>query len=482
MLTAATRARITVPAAVRSVATMKQRNPKTGEIFKEYQPMTDEEVRGIVSNTNDAFQTWRRVTPKDRAAALSVLAASLRARSDEAAELMCKEMGKPVPQGKAEVNKCAYLVDWYAEHGAALLADTQRTPLPGFKECLVTYQPLGVILSVMPWNFPFWQAIRMAVPTLLAGNGVVLKHASNCHGSALFVEDVIRSAAPGVPENLFRALVIPSGQVNAVLENDLVRGIALTGSTHAGQTVAAKAGSLLKKCVVELGGSDGYAILADADVDLAAKAVVDGRMVNTGQSCIGPKRVVVHKDIRLAFEQKLLDHLKTKKYGADFGPLVNAAAKEEISGFIDQTVAAGAKVLAGGTSVQAPEGDCGEAFVAPTVLSGVTPGMPCFDEEVFGPVIPIIEANSDDHAIELVNKSIFGLGSAIFTKDLEKGARLAISEVDAGMCFVNDFCRSDPSLPFGGTKTSGLGRECAEFGLREFTNIKTVAVKTGSAL
>jgi succinate-semialdehyde dehydrogenase/glutarate-semialdehyde dehydrogenase len=311
---------------------------------------------------------------------------------------------------------------------------------------------------------------------MLAGNCVVLKHASNCQGSALLIEEIIKEV-PGLPDNLFRTLVIPSGQVNAVLENTLIKGVALTGSTHAGQTVASKAGSLLKKCVVELGGSDGYAILADADIDLAAKAVVDGRMVNTGQSCIGPKRVIVHKAIRPEFEQKVVEHLATKTYGADFGPLVNAAAKVEITGMINDTVSQGAKVLAGGTAAAVPEGDCGDAFVAPTVLTDVKPGMTVFEEECFGPVIPIIEAASDEHAVELANQSVFGLGAAVFTRDLEKGTRFAVSEMDAGMCFVNDFVRSDPSLPFGGTKTSGLGRECAQFGLLEFTNIKTIAVR-----
>jgi len=460
----------------RFFATIQQRNPKTGHVFKEYQAMTDEEVSGIVTTSNKAFQTWRGVSPKDRAQALAALADLLRSRADEGADLMCKEMGKPIAQGKAEVNKCAYLVDWYAENGAAFLANSPVKPLPGFKTCFVTYQPIGVILSVMPWNFPFWQAIRMAVPCLLAGNAVVLKHASNCQGSALMIEDILRSA-PGIPENLFRTLVIPSGQVNAVLENPLVQGVALTGSTYAGQTVAGKAGSLLKKCVVELGGSDGYAILEDADIELAANAVVDGRMVNTGQSCIGPKRVIVHKAIRKEFEQKVLERLATKKYGTDYGPLVNAAAREEISGMIDATVAAGAKVLAGGTGVAAPEGDCGECFVAPTVLSGVTPDMVVFKEEAFGPVIPIIEAESDEHAVELANQSEFGLGAGVFTRDLAKGTEIAVSEMVAGMCFVNDFCKSDPSLPFGGTKTSGLGRECAQFGMLEWTNIKTIAVK-----
>lgn len=467
--------RAVVASAWRCFATMPQRNPKTGVVFKEYTAMTDGEVSGIVDSSNTAFQAWRRVEPKVRAEKLHAIAGVLRDRMDVAAELMHIEMGKPIPQAEAELKKCAMLIDWYAEHGPGLLADTPRPALPGFRNCFVTYQPLGVILSVMPWNFPFWQALRMAVPTMLAGNAVVLKHASNCQGSALMVEEIIKAA--NVPENLFRTLVIPSGQVNAVLENPLVRGVALTGSTHAGQTVAAKAGSLLKKAVIELGGSDGYAIFEDADLDVAAKAVVDGRMVNTGQSCIGPKRVIVHKAIRAEFEKKVVANLAAKKYGTDWGTLVNAAAREEISEMIDSSVAAGAKVILGGTNVALPDGDCGEAFVHPTVLSGVKPGMDVFDKEVFGPVIPIIEADSDEHAVELANQSEFGLGGAVFTKDLEKGSRVATQEMESGMCFVNDFVRSDPSLPFGGIKTSGLGRECAEFGLREFTNIKTIAVK-----
>lgn len=455
---------------------MQQRNPKTGEVFKVYESMSDEEVRSIVNASHQAWQGWRRTAPVQRAEVLSLLAAALRSRADEAAELMSAEMGKPVHQAKAEVNKCAYLVDWYAENGAAFLEDTPVKPLPGFKECFVTYQPLGVVLSVMPWNFPFWQAIRMAVPTMLAGNTVVLKHASNCQGSALLIEDIIKSI-PSLPQDLFRTLVIPSGQVNAVLENPLVCGVALTGSTGAGQKVAAKAGSLLKKAVVELGGSDGYAILADADIEMAAKAVVDGRLVNTGQSCIGPKRVIVDKSIRKEFEKRLVELLARKEYGTDWGPLVNAAAKEEIGGMIRDTVMQGATVIAGGLDIKPPAGDCGEAFVAPTILSGVKPGMTAFDEEVFGPVISVIEADGDEHAIQLANHSEFGLGSAIFTKDVEKGRSLAKSEMEAGMCFVNDFVRSDPSLPFGGVKTSGLGRECAQFGMMEFTNIKTIAIK-----
>jgi succinate-semialdehyde dehydrogenase/glutarate-semialdehyde dehydrogenase len=455
---------------------MPQRNPQTGEVFKVYESMPDEEVSSIVAASHQAFGTWRRNSLEQRAQSLGLLADALRSRSDEAAALISAEMGKPIPQAKAEVNKCAYLVDWYAENGPALMKDAPAKPLPGFKECFVTFQPLGVILSVMPWNFPFWQAIRMAVPTMLAGNTVVLKHASNCQGSALMIEEIVRSI-PALPQDVFRTLVIPARQVDSVLENPFVQGVALTGSTGAGQKVASKAGGLLKKAVVELGGSDGYAILADADLDVAAQAVVDARLVNTGQSCIGPKRIIVDKSVRAEFEEKLVARLAEKKYGTDWGPLVNAAAKAEIGGMIQDTIDQGAKVLAGGLDVAPPEGDCGEAFVAPTILTNVKPGMTAFDEEVFGPVMPVIEADGDEHAIALANQSVFGLGAAVFTKDTEKGRRLARTEVEAGMCFVNDFVRSDPSLPFGGVKTSGLGRECAQFGMMEFVNVKTIALK-----
>mmetsp|Transcript_38760 Transcript_38760/g.101298 ORF Transcript_38760/g.101298 Transcript_38760/m.101298 type:complete len:460 (-) Transcript_38760:128-1507(-) len=456
--------------------TMRQVNPKTGEMFAEYEPMGDEQVRSIVGESHAAFQHWRRETPAARAQKLAPLAEALRARAEVAAELMSAEMGKPIPQAVAEVKKCAFLVDWYAEHGAAFLQNTPAPTLPGFKQCYVTYQPLGVILSVMPWNFPFWQAIRMAVPTILAGNTVVLKHASNCQGSAKMIEEIFQSC-PSIPADLFRSLIIPSGQVAPVLEHPLVRGVALTGSTYAGQQVAAKAGGLLKKAVVELGGSDAYVVLADADLDVAAEAVVNGRILNTGQSCISPKRVIAVKEVRKELEAKVQALLETKKYGVDFGCMVNPSGREETVQQIEASLAAGAKLVTGGPGVPPPEGDCGTSFLQPTMLSEVQPGMPAFDEEVFGPVIAVIEAQGEEDALRMANQSEFGLGSAVFTRDLEKAAMLAETEMDAGMCFVNDFVRSDPSLPFGGTKTSGLGRECAQFGLMEFVNIKTVAIK-----
>jgi len=460
----------------RAVATFPQVNPKTSEVFAEYSAMTDAEVQSIISSSSAAFQEWRRVPAEKRVAAVSAVAAGLRDRADEAAELMCKEMGKPVAQGKAEVLKCAYLVDWYAQHGASFLRDVEHPALPGFQKSYVSYQPLGVVLSIMPWNFPMWQVIRMGVPTMMAGNGVLLKHAPNCFGTALLCEELLNSL-PGVPRDLFRSLVIDVPQVDAVLGHDAVQGVALTGSELAGRAVASKAGGLLKKAVIELGGSDAYAVLADADLDVAAEAVVAARVLNAGQVCIAPKRAIVDKSVKTAFEQKVLDKLAKRTYGVDFGPLVHAKARNDVAAQVEETRAAGAKLLAGGVDAPVPEGDCGDAFFAPTVLTDVKPGMTAFDKEIFGPVISIIEADNEQHAIELANRSPYGLGGAVFTQDRAKGEHIAVQELEAGMCFVNDFVRSDPSLPFGGVKNSGLGRECAAFGMLEFVNVKTICVK-----
>eukprot|EP00443_Scrippsiella_acuminata_P077538 CAMPEP_0115445274 /NCGR_PEP_ID=MMETSP0271-20121206/38829_1 /TAXON_ID=71861 /ORGANISM="Scrippsiella trochoidea, Strain CCMP3099" /LENGTH=400 /DNA_ID=CAMNT_0002871235 /DNA_START=75 /DNA_END=1278 /DNA_ORIENTATION=- len=386
----------------RAASTFPQVNPKTSEVFAEYSAMTDAEVQGIISNTNAAFQQWRRVPAVERVAAISAVAAGLRDRADEAAELMCKEMGKPTVQGKAEVLKCAYLVDWYAEHGASFLKDEEHPALPGFQKSYVSC------------------------------NGVLLKHAPNCFGSALLCEELFK-ALPGVPQDIFRSLVIDVPQVDAVLEHDAVQGVALTGSEGAGRAVAAKAGGLLKKAVIELGGSDAYAVLADADLDVAAEAIVNARVLNAGQVCIAPKRAIVDKSVKGAFEQKVLDKLAQKKYGVDFGPLVHAKARQDVAAQVEETAAAGAKVLAGGVGAPVPESDCGDAFFAPTVLTDVKPGMTAFDKEIFGPVISIIEAEDEQHAIALAN--------------------------------------------FGGVKNSGLGRECSAFGMLEFINVKTICVK-----
>jgi len=438
--------------------------------------MSDAEVQQVIGAADSAFQEWRRIPVAERVKVMSLVADGLRKRADEAADLMHQEMGKPVPQAKAEVEKCAYLVDWYGKNGASFLKDSEYPTLPGFKKSFVTYQPLGVILSIMPWNFPMWQVIRMGVPTMMAGNAVLLKHAPNCFGTAQLCEEILNSL-PGVPRGLFRSLVVDVPHVGPVLEHPAVQGVALTGSVGAGKAVAAKAGSLLKKAVIELGGSDAYAVLADADLDVAADAVVNGRIANTGQACIAPKRVIVDRSIKSAFEQKVVERVAQKKYGVDFGPLVHSKARQDIAEQVSKTVASGATLLAGGADAPVPEGDCGDSFFAPTVLTNVTPGMTAFDEEIFGPVISIIEAQDEKQILEMANQSVFGLGGAVFTNDRDKGEKIAVEEIEAGMCFVNDFVRSDPSLPFGGVKDSVLGRECAAFGMLEFVNVKTICVK-----
>mmetsp|Transcript_54024 Transcript_54024/g.94871 ORF Transcript_54024/g.94871 Transcript_54024/m.94871 type:complete len:485 (+) Transcript_54024:78-1532(+) len=460
----------------RSFAVIPQVNPQTGEVFKEYTTHTKEEVSSILTASDTAFREWKGIPTEKRCETLGALAEILRSKAEEAAALIQKEMGKPLPQGVGEVNKCAMLVDWYAKHGPAALSDTTHPTLPGMTKTFVTYQPLGVILSVMPWNFPFWQVIRMSVPTMMAGNTVVLKHARNCFGSALFIEDIF-AQLPGLPKDAFRTVIIPGGEVDQVIQNPLVRGGALTGSCEVGRAFAGKMGSMLKKCVVELGGSDGYVILADADVDSAAKAIVAGRILNTGQSCISPKRVLVDKSIKANLEKAIVDEVSTKKYGVDWGPLVDAKAAKEVARMVSDTQKAGATLLCGGADTAVPEGDSGKAFYPPTVLTDVKPGSVAFDEEIFGPVITIVEAQDEQDAVKLANDCEFGLGGAVFTGDVAKGERLATEEIEAGMCFVNDFVRSDPSVPFGGTKNSGLGRECSTFGLMEFVNVKTISVK-----
>ncbi|CAL1159487.1 unnamed protein product [Cladocopium goreaui] len=463
--------------AARNTATymFPQINPRTGETFQVYEAMSDEKVKQIIQKTQNAFQEWRQIPAAQRVKRLAPLAELLRQRADEAAELMCQEMGKPVAQGKAEVLKCAYLVDWYAKHGAEFLKDTEYPALPGFSKSFVTYQPLGLILAIMPWNFPMWQVIRMGIPTLMAGNAVLLKHAHNCFGSGLFCEELLKQLE--LPEGLFRSLIVDVPEIHQVLEHPLVQGVALTGSEVAGRAVAAKAGSLLKKAVVELGGSDAYAILADCDLAQAAAAVVDARVANSGQTCIAPKRVIVEKQVKAAFEELVLERVKAKQYGVDYGPLVHPIGRDQVAKQVRDSMAEGARLLHGGPEVAKPSDDCGKSFFPPTVLTDVQPGMTCFEHEIFGPVIAIIEAEDEAEVIRLANQTKYGLAGAVFTRDLEKGQRMAVKDLEAGMCFVNDFVRSDPSLPFGGVKASGLGRECAAFGMLEFVNVKTICVK-----
>jgi succinate-semialdehyde dehydrogenase/glutarate-semialdehyde dehydrogenase len=387
---------------------------------------------------------------------------------------MTQEMGKPIKDGRAEIQKCALVCDYYADNTERFL-QPEVVETDGSKS-FVTFRPLGVILAVMPWNFPFWQVFRFAAPAFMAGNACVLKHASNVPGSALAIEEVFRMAT--FPENLFRTLLIGSSQVDSVIENPLVKGVTLTGSTSAGKAVSRKAGEVIKKTVLELGGSDPYLILEDANLDEAVTACVTSKLINSGQSCISAKRFVVVESLRHRFEELFVEQMSAKKMGDPMeedtavGPLARYDLRDDLHKQVQDSIEKGAVCLLGG-NVPKSEG----AFYDPTVLTNVKKGMPAYDEELFGPVAAIIPVKDEKEAINVANDSIFGLGAAVFTKDIARGERIAINELEAGCCFVNDFVKSDPRLPFGGVKESGYGRELSHYGIREFVNIKTVVIK-----
>jgi succinate-semialdehyde dehydrogenase / glutarate-semialdehyde dehydrogenase len=388
--------------------------------------------------------------------------------------LMAQEMGKPVKDGRAEAEKCAWACDYYAENAEAFLRP-EVIPTDASKSYVV-FQPLGVVLAVMPWNFPFWQVFRFAAPALMAGNAGVLKHASNVPACALAIEDVFRTA--GFPAHIFRTLLIGSKQVDAVIENPLVRAVTLTGSTPAGKSVAKKAGEMLKKTVLELGGSDAYVVLADADLEATVTTCVASRLINAGQSCIAAKRFIVPDSLRQRFEEGFVARMSAIKVGdpldehTQMGPLARHDLRAELHQQVQESIAKGATCLLGGTMPESKG-----AFYPPTVLTNVKKGMPAYDEELFGPVAAIIVVKEEQEAIRVANDSIFGLGAAVFTQDLAKGERIAATEIEAGCCFVNAFVKSDPRLPFGGVKESGYGRELSSYGIKEFVNIKTVFVK-----
>jgi succinate-semialdehyde dehydrogenase/glutarate-semialdehyde dehydrogenase len=387
---------------------------------------------------------------------------------------MTEEMGKTLDDGRAEVEKCAFHCDWFADHAQDYLANEPADI--GGGEAFVTFNPIGVILAVMPWNFPLWQVFRAAAPALMAGNGMLLKHASNVPGCALAIQDVLHEA--GVPKDLFRTLLLPSRDVEALIKEDNIAAVTLTGSVPAGRSVATAAGSVLKKCVLELGGSDAYVVLEDADIAAAAKIAATARMVNGGQSCIAGKRFIVVRAVLEQFEKALVDAMRgyemgdPTKEGTRLGPMVSVKARDDIHKQVEESIANGAKLLLGGKVPDRPG-----AWYPATVLSNVGPGQPAHDEEVFGPVAAIIAAEDEADAIGIANDSEFGLGSGVLTSDIDRGRRIAAEELEAGMSFVNENVRSDPRTPFGGIKHSGFGRECGVFGIREFVNIKTVHVK-----
>jgi succinate-semialdehyde dehydrogenase / glutarate-semialdehyde dehydrogenase len=449
-------------------------NPATGEQTAEFEAHAIPEIVEAVEAAHAAFEKWRRVSVNERAEKLRGLAATLRAKRDHCARLATEEMGKPITEARAEIEKCAWVCDYYAEHGPASLTDEPvQTEAP---ESFVSYQPLGVILAVMPWNFPFWQFFRAAVPTLVAGNAVVLKHASNVPRCALAIEEIFREA--GWPEDLVRVILCGPDGASVALAHDAVKCVTLTGSAAAGRQIAALAGTVLKKCVMELGGSDPYLILEDADVALAAKLCAQSRCNNGGQTCIAAKRFLVVESVRAEFEKKFIHELQNWMPGdplhesTKLGPLARADGRDSLQKQVDASIAAGAKLILGGAPVPGPGN-----YYPPTVLTNVRPGMAAFDEETFGPVAAIVPVKDEDEAIALANRHHYGLGAGVFTRDVGRGRRIARDELEAGFCVVNDFVKSDPRLPFGGVKQSGYGRELGLFGPREFVNIKSVVVR-----
>ena len=448
-------------------------DPATGQAGQTYQGHSSAEAVAIARAARTAFDTWKRTPMPERTRLMHAVAAVLRRRADEFAGLMTEEMGKTLTEGRAEIEKCASHCDYFADHAAGFLEE-QSVDISGSR-AKVAFRPMGVVLAVMPWNFPFWQVIRFAAPTLMAGNTAVLKHASSVPGCALMIEAVFREA--GFPADVFRTLLIASADVRAVIADDAICAVSLTGSVAAGREVASQAAGVLKKSVLELGGSDAYLVLEDVDVAAAAEVAATARMVNGGQSCIAGKRFIVVAGIREAFEAALVDAMRAFAMGdpraaaTRLGPMQSASARDAIHRQVTDSVQGGARLLLGGVVPDRPG-----AWYPATVLSGVAAGMPAHDEEVFGPVAAVIEARDEADAIRIANGSPFGLGSGVLTGDVVRGERIATEELEAGMSFVNQNVRSDSRLPFGGVKQSGFGRECAEFGIREFVNIKTVVV------
>jgi len=456
---------------------MKAINPATEEEIRDYPEPSEVELAERVAAAEQAFQSWRKVPFAERGRLMSGAADLLRERRNEYGRLMTDEMGKPIAASEGEIDKCAWVCDFYAEHAEAFLSS--ENVATDASRSSIRYDPLGPVLAIMPWNFPFWQVFRFAAPALMAGNVGLLKHAGNVPGTALAIEEVFRDA--GFPEGVFTSLLVGSGRVPLLIRNPSIRAVTLTGSEHAGMEVAAEAGRCLKKAVLELGGSDPFIVLADADPVEAARQAARARTINSGQSCIAAKRFIVDEPIADRFEEEMVRQMEALKVGdpldrsTDVGPMARADLLDALDDQVQRTVTAGAALRTGGHRLNGPSHSNGW-YYAPTVLTGVRPDMAAFDEETFGPVAAVVRANGTDDAIELANRSRFGLGASVWTSDSVRAEALA-SEIEAGSVFVNGIVKSDPRLPFGGIKSSGYGRELSTVGIREFVNIKTVWVK-----
>nr|HET6903048.1 NAD-dependent succinate-semialdehyde dehydrogenase [Ktedonobacteraceae bacterium] len=445
-------------------------NPATEEVIETFEPYNTAQVNEALEQARHAFSKWRTTSFDERGAHLRHVASTLREHKARLAQLATLEMGKPITEAEAEVEKCAWNCEFYADNAAKFLADEHVTS--NATESYISYQPLGVILALMPWNFPYWQVFRFAAPALMAGNTAVLKHASNVPRAALEIERIFQDA--GLPQGVFRTVLVPGAETKQLIDDPRIAAVTLTGSDSAGVEVASASGHALKKTVLELGGSDAFIVLEDADLDAAAQMAVRARFQNTGQSCIAAKRFIVVEAVAAAFEQKFVEYTARLHVGNPFdretqvGPMARGDLREALEKQVAGSVAMGAKVMLGGKPL-----DGKGYFYAPTIITNVTTEMPIFREETFGPVAAVIHARDTEHAVELANDSDFGLGGNLWTRDIARGRELA-RRLETGGVFINGMTASDPRLPFGGVKRSGYGRELSTFGIREFVNIQTV--------
>jgi len=448
-------------------------NPASGRKLRSYREHTPHQVDLATARAQRASLTWRQTPMARRAALLRKLARELRHKQVTLAALATTEMGKPVIQALAEVEKSALGCDYYAANGPRFLADERPADAPSHR--YVTYRPYGVVLAIMPWNFPFWQLYRVAAPALLAGNTVLLKHAANVTGCALALAETFRRA--GFPRGVFQSLVIGGDAASQLVSDPRVAAVTFTGSTAVGKLIAARAGAAMKKCVFELGGSDPYLVLADADLPHAAEVCAAARLYNTGQSCVAGKRFIVVEKVRARFERLFTERMAARHVGdprasaTEVGPLARADVRLALHAQVQESVRRGARLLLGGRLPAGPG-----FYYPPTVLTSIRPGMPAYHEELFGPVAVIIPARDEADAIRIANDSPYGLGAGVFTRNKRRGERIAREQLDSGCAFVNEFVRSHPALPFGGTKQSGYGRELGLWGIREFAYAKTISV------
>lgn len=449
-------------------------NPATNEAIKEYDYMSNDEVNKIVESSHQAFTEWRKTSHEARAKVINSIGETLLKYKEELSKLMTKERGKLYSQSLQEIDLCKAICDYTAEKGVAALADDERD-IEGLKKGIVTYQPIGVIYGMQPWNFPAYQVFRYTIANLMAGNSILLKHASNVTGSGLLIEKIFHESE--LPNDLFRTILIDHDQSEALIGHDKVRGVTLTGSDGAGSIVGQQAAKAIKKVVLELGSNDAFIVLEDADVELAVETCTQARLINNGETCVAAKRFIVVDSLYDDFRERIVKKFADAKSGdpmddaSDLGPLARKDLQEKLHEQVEDSVAKGATIAVGG---QLPEGK--GSFYPATILENVEKGQPAYDDELFGPVASLIRAKDQDDALRIANDSRYGLGGAIFSKDEDKAIRLAREEFDTGMVYINGYGLANPALPFGGVKNSGHGREHGGFGIKEFVNIKGLHV------